>query len=317
MQNSKIVLDEKLTKDSKKSIWLVPTNLIDVKAGFNIREDLGDIAGLAEQILNDGEIKVTLRGYKTLGRYTITDGHRRYAAVKLLQSQGKGLDIKLPFFLESRGYTDQQRTLDMLITNEGKKLTYIEEAKLYIRLKCDFKMNNVAIGKAVGKSSMHIGNAIMLLDAPNKLQELVALKVISASTLIEQLKKDKDGNITLAKVEKAVANQGAKKESDGGKAVTGGKGIKITKKHLDGVEKEQVTGNVVEAGSIEKTTRKEKVKVAKSLDLVTIERTIKELESFEDMPSEVAAKTLANVVALSKGELTSSTFMAAMLTNLL
>lgn len=204
----------------RNNMFKLTADEIQIKEGFNIRTDYGDIKLLAASIEAEG-IKVPLIGHKENGKFIPTDGHRRFQAVQYLQSQDKCLDIEIPFCVQPKDYTDQQRTLDLLILNDGKKLTLLEEGLLFFRLKEDFELNNTEIGNKVGKSSMHVSNCLLLLEAPQELIEYIEQQQLSATTVIDQLRKDKDGQVTLDKIQQAI-------EDNEGKT--------ITKKHIKEVE---------------------------------------------------------------------------------
>src|SRR5689334_13723541 len=107
----------------KRDLMMVPADNLLLIEGLNIREDMGDLEGLAASIKEHG-VKVPLRGYKEKGadRYCVVDGHRRYAALQILASQGVN-GILVPFVTEPQKYSDEQRVIDMFIMNDGKNLT--------------------------------------------------------------------------------------------------------------------------------------------------------------------------------------------------
>lgn len=209
-----------ITMAKRNNMFKVSSSEIAIKEGFNIRTDYGDIETLANSIEQEG-IKVPLIGHKENGMFIPTDGHRRFKAVQYLQSQGRCMNIEIPFCVQPKDYTEEQRTLDLFRLNDGKRLTLFEEALLFQRLKDDFGMNNTKIASKIGKSSMHVGNCLLLLDAPQELLDYVEQEQLSATTLIDQLRKDKDGQVTLGKIQMAI-------EENEGKT--------ITKKHIKEVE---------------------------------------------------------------------------------
>lgn len=204
----------------RNNMFKLSSSELEIKEGFNIRTDYGDIETLANSIEQEG-IKVPLIGHKENGMFIPTDGHRRFKAVQYLQSQGRCMDIEIPFCVQPKDYTEEQRTLDLFRLNDGKRLTLFEEGLLYLRLKEEFGLNNTEIATKIGKSSMHVGNCLLLLDAPQELLDYVKQQQLSATTLIDQLRKDKDGQVTLGKIQIAI-------EENEGKT--------ITKKHLKEVE---------------------------------------------------------------------------------
>lgn len=190
--------------------------------GFNVRTDMGDIDGLAESIAAVG-IKVPLRGHKIkdgedAGKYAITNGHRRYDAAGIVVK--KNPDLLIPFQPESQGYSEEDRTLDLLITNDGKRLTMLEEAEVIKRL-IAFGWERQDIAGKLGKTDQHVADLETLLTAPTKLKKLVAKNQVSASALVETIRAH-DGD--MEKVEGALVKAQVK---------AGGEGKKIKPKHIE------------------------------------------------------------------------------------
>lgn len=196
----------------RRDMFFVNFENLKIVEGFNVRYDYGDIEELANSIEQNG-VKVPLRGYKEGETFYITDGHRRYKALQLLNK--KGLEISAPFVSEVKGYNDEQRTLDLVITNDGKRLTLLEEAEVYGRL-LNYGWGVAEIAKKVGKSITHISNCTLLLEASTLLKKQIREDKVSASTVIEMLKKD-----GTAEVEEQVAE-----------AVKSNKGKRVTNKHI-------------------------------------------------------------------------------------
>lgn len=317
----------------RNNMFKLSSSEIQIKEGFNIRTDYGDIEALANSIEQDG-IKVALIGHKEKGMYIPTDGHRRFKAVMFLQEQGKCLDIEIPFCVQPSKYTDEQRTLDLLILNDGKKLTLFEEGLLFQRLKDKFGLNNTQIATKVGKSSMHVSNCLLLLDAPDELLKYIQEQEISATTVIDQLRKDKDGLVTLGKIQQAIDNN---------------EGKTITKKHIKEVESfeefepqgETFSEKLAKANdamarednmkyqqqpnhTIDEDNYQEKVEptdntwvsmgegkvITPSTDLLKgLNLAISELTNNEDMVSKAVVKTMEFVEALSTGDITPDQFV--------
>lgn len=316
----------------RNNMFKLSSDEIQIKDGFNIRTDYGDIEALANSIEQDG-IKVALIGHKEKGMYIPTDGHRRFKAVQYLQSLGRCLDIEIPFCVQPSKYTNEQRTLDLLILNDGKRLTLFEEGLLFQRLKDKFGLNNTQIATKVGKSSMHVSNCLLLLDAPDELLEHIRQQEISATTVIDQLRKDKDGQVTLGKIQQAIDNN---------------EGKTITKKHIKEVESfdefepqektfSEKLAEANEAMSQDDNTKyhqqpsdpteednyQEKVEptdntwvsmgegkvITPSTDLLKgLNLAISELINNEDMVSKAVVKTMEFVEALATGDITPDQF---------
>lgn len=172
-------------KRSGNQFFLKPHQVV-VKEGFNIRKDMGDLQALADSIVANG-VKVMLRGVYNPQEetFTLTDGHRRLAAVKLAYEQGH-TDIYLPFLRENK-MSEAERTLGMITYNDGKPLTMLEEGDCYNRL-VNYGWAIKDIMQKTGKTHTHISNCISIFASGNEIKELVASGDIAPSTAIDLLR---------------------------------------------------------------------------------------------------------------------------------
>lgn len=211
--------DNQEQKVSRKDIYSVPFLQLAIVPDFNLRIDMGDLKELAASIAENG-IKVPMRGYKKDGLYYITDGHRRYEAMKYLHKKGYS-ELEAMFICEPKGYTEEQRTLDIILANDGKKLSLLEEAYVFDRMR-GFGWTVKEIAKGAAKSTTHVDNCLNLLNAPVELLDRIIAGELSASLVIEQLRK-KDGKDVVKLVQAAEEDLEAK----------GSKRTKITAKDLE------------------------------------------------------------------------------------
>lgn len=176
-----------MAKKRTDLLWIEPVNLV-VEDGFNVRYDYGDIDELAQSIIENG-VKVPLRGVKNRGtdQYIITDGHRRFKAVQRAIELG-ATDLLVPLIPDKRGISEEKRVLGMVIYNDGKRLTLLEEALVYDRL-ISYGLTQAEIARKVGKSPTHISNCILLANAPTVVKNQIKEGNVSASFVIEELKK--------------------------------------------------------------------------------------------------------------------------------
>lgn len=184
-------------RPTRRDMFYVGFEFLQVVENFNVRKDYGDLEALASSIQENG-VKVPLRGYKKGDNYFVTDGHRRYAALKLLKE--RGLEIQAPFVVETKDYNEEKRVLDMLITNEGKALLPIEEAEVYSRL-IAYGWSKQKIATKASKSISHIDNMLLLSSAPKSLKNEVVDKKITSSDAVKLLRSKRDVNDTEARKE--------------------------------------------------------------------------------------------------------------------
>ncbi|MGL5074881.1 MAG: ParB/RepB/Spo0J family partition protein, partial [Waterburya sp.] len=156
-------------RPTRREMYAVPFENLRIIDDYNVRYDYGDIKELASSIAENG-IKVPLRGYKEGDLFYITSGHRRYKAMQLLDKKGY-TELNAPFIPEARGYGEEQRTVDLILTNDGKKLTMLEEAEVVHRLMNNFGKKMKEVAKQIGKSVAHVDNCLLLLSAPDDLKE--------------------------------------------------------------------------------------------------------------------------------------------------
>lgn len=199
-----------MSKKRTDLLWIEPANLV-VEDGFNVRYDYGDIDELAQSIIENG-VKVPLRGVKNRGtdQYIITDGHRRFKAVQRAIELG-ATDLLVPFIPDERGISEEKRVLGMVVYNDGKRLTLLEEALVYDRL-LSYGLTQAEIARKVGKSPTHISNCILLANAPTVVKNQIKEGNVSASFVIEELKK-KSGNKVAEMVQETSKEVGGKVSS--------------------------------------------------------------------------------------------------------
>lgn len=187
-------------KTSRKDMFLVDPRNIHTEDGKNIRIDYGNIRELADNIKVNG-VKQPLRGYSKDGKYILTDGHRRLKACMILVEDGE--KITIPFIVEPKSYTEIQRIVDMVICNDGKKLTPLEEAEAVNRLTgMGLKPKDVApkIMRTVG----YVKNLQHLYNAPDKIKKLVQSNLVSGSLAIKILREYKNPEEALKVLEKSL-----------------------------------------------------------------------------------------------------------------
>jgi ParB/RepB/Spo0J family partition protein len=267
--------------------------------GLNIRTDMGDLVAFAADIKENG-IKVPLSGYydQQLKKYVVVQGHRRHAACTII-----GNTIQIPFYLESEGYSDKERIADMISSNSGKPFTFLEEARVYKTLKEAYYMTNVEIAARVGKTSMHVGNSLLLLDAPKELQDYVEQQFVSATLVVENLRQE-DGTVVLEGIKKVLEEQEAT-----------GKPKKVTAKHIK--PKVQVEKPKTLDGLEDDDEPNDKPAKAKPTNTTVISEVIEELQDYKDLASKTAVKTLQWVKEYMEGTLSSEKFYVRMTTDLI
>ncbi|SRR5258706_8210657 len=221
-------------------------------AGGNLREDYGDLDELAASIEQNG-ILTPLRAMRDLeneGKWFAIEGHRRLAAcIKLLEE--KNIAIRVKVIVEDARYvSDEELIYQMITMNNGKPLTFPEQAEAVRRL-IVLGITNKEIAKRFAKPASYISNLSSLAAAPAKIKKMISDKRISFHLAMEILHNTKDYEEAIAQIEatlSAAAERKAKKvkvknlkldlDADADDE-TEEKEVKATKKDL-----EKATGNI-------------------------------------------------------------------------
>lgn len=212
-----------MSKEQRRDVFYLDPAKIEIRDGFNVRTDLGDIESLAQSILENGVMQ-PLKGYRGKSKnpknYIVTNGHRRLTAVRLLIERGhysnsvdrpddsdKEGKIFMPFIFESQGYSDERRIFDMFILNDGKQLLPIEQAEGIDRL-LNYGYTIPEVAKKLGREPIYISNLHRLHNAPKKFKNLVGQDVISSTYAIKLMQEHEDFDEIHELIEKARNNGG-------------------------------------------------------------------------------------------------------------
>ena len=212
-----------------------PRNII-IKEGFNVRIDLGDIEELKNSIVENG-LKNPLRGYKdrsTDEKFILIDGHRRLIAIQKAIEEGVEI-ARVPVMLAPKGYNEEQRTMDLILCNDGKKLTAYEEGLICQRL-INFGFTQVEIPKKIGRSPSFVSNVLRLANSSKAVQNKIVEGKISDNTVLEIIKSTDDVDKQLSMIEKAIVNAETK----------GGSKRKATAKNLTELKKSSPMQTLIE-----------------------------------------------------------------------
>lgn len=205
-----------------KELLFVSQGDLQINDGFNVREEYGDMDALTKSINVNG-VKQPLKVRREGKKFSIIDGHRRFLAVtKIVKDKGIK-NYLVPVIVESeKESSNVNRLLSLLIYNDGKPLSILEEAMVFHRLQTDEKVEPKDAAKMSGKSVTHVYNCNLLMAAPKSLLDKIRSGEASASLIIEQLKQaDGDGEKVEGAIEKAQEKSGKKK---------------ITRKNLKGAD---------------------------------------------------------------------------------
>lgn len=171
--------------ENRGNLYYVDPRKIEVIEGWNARTDYGDIEALKNSIVESG-LKEPLKGYVEGDKIKLTNGHRRLTAI--MQAIGEGHEIKtVPFLTEERYANEGDYLLTQILSNDGKSLTPLEQAKVFRRM-LQFGWTEPEIARKTGKTMQTVRNYLELSAATPQVHEMVEAEQVSATLAIAAIK---------------------------------------------------------------------------------------------------------------------------------
>lgn len=231
----------KILDATKQTTWEVDVRNIKPleRAGGNLREDYGDLDELAASIEEHG-IKNPIQAYRDKdndGEWFAIDGHRRLAAsMKLVKEKGLAIRAKV-IVVDYRTLNDEQITVDMFTTNDGKRLNFLEMAEGVRRLSAYGNTPN-EIAKKISKPAPFVKNLLLLSSATRSVKEMIKSNLVSTTLVLKIFKSTESWDETVLQLEKAFAVAKQSKAVKKGVSVeelegNGADPVKITKRSVD------------------------------------------------------------------------------------
>jgi ParB family transcriptional regulator, chromosome partitioning protein len=209
----------------KRDSYPVDPRALKIDPAYNVRdmqdpETIAHVRWLADSIKENG-VKVPLEVRLDGTDIYVVAGHCRHAGTMLAIKEGA--DIQTVMVIpEPKGTNEVERTLNLVTSNSGLKLSPLAVAEV-VRRMLAFGWTEEAIAKRLGwKSVASVENAVVLLGATPDVQDMVRSGAVSASTASKVVKKE--GN-------KAGATLAAAAKSSGGKVTA--KTIRKSKGEFD------------------------------------------------------------------------------------
>lgn len=201
------------TVHQKNYVLMAPSALI-VDETKNIREDYGNIEELMNSIVQNG-VRNPVKAYTDKdGKIYLREGFRRMRAVSLALKAGKKIE-RIPVILDERKMSEEERTLEFLINNDGKPFTMLEQSEVIKQL-LNFGLKVTEVVSRTGKARGYIENLILLANAPAKIREYIKSGKISAHAVIQIMQAIKGDEAKL--IEEVEAAIKAAKEAGKAKA---------------------------------------------------------------------------------------------------
>lgn len=169
--------------EGRSDIHRVDPRKLVIIPGWNNRDEgpeLDEHIDMLAQSIAEVGVKTPIQVKLEDGKMIVKAGHCRTRAT-MRAIEHYGIDIKtVPVTSVDRFASDEDLILEQIITNSGKPLTTMEEARVYKKL-LDHGWNQSDIAKKVGKSNGRISQVLNLLTMPAQVQAAVASGAVSAS----------------------------------------------------------------------------------------------------------------------------------------
>lgn len=175
---------------SRREMFMVNPSLIKVEEGYNIRDlntidAIQGIATLAESIRENG-LKVPLVCRIKGDDVTLVQGHRRLKAIQKLLNEG--VEFKaVPVVPEASSTSEEDRIIDLVLSNSGEPLSPLEKAGVIGRLE-KLGYSDTDISRRLAMSAAYVGQLKLLLSAPSAIREAVRQGDIAASAAVSVMR---------------------------------------------------------------------------------------------------------------------------------
>lgn len=201
----------------KSDVHKVDPRHLVIENDWNTRDDspqlLEHIDMLAQSIAEVG-VRKAIEVKLVDGKLIVRDGHCRTRATMRAIEHYKA-DIKtVPVISVDRYANDADLILNQVISNSGKPLTALEEARVYKKL-LDMGWQQGEIAKKVGKSNGRISQILSYLEMPASVQAQVATGAVSASLAQSVVKAAETPAAASEALVQAVKKAGGKKVKPG------------------------------------------------------------------------------------------------------
>jgi len=177
----------------RTNLYYIDPQQIKVIEGWNKRKDFGDLEALCQSIINHPGVKVPLRVKKdSEGNITLIDGERRLKATMMAIERGH--DIKaVPAIIEDRKMSQVEMMYLQILANDGKNFDPVEEAHAFNQL-LQWGSTIDEIATKLGKSSVHVRERLVLINAVPEVQKAVADQTIPIGEG-KRIVKESDGDV--------------------------------------------------------------------------------------------------------------------------
>lgn len=210
----------KANSTKAESIVSIELDKILVRDDFNVRQEYGDVKGLAKSIIENGQALPGRVDALADGTFVLTDGHRRFKALQLLAKDYDNITFKA--IVNDKKTTEEERIINMFVTQDNKQLENYEVAELIKRLvNLGYKQKDIAT--KLGKTAAYISQMLEYAAETPMIKDAVKNGDISVSTVIKLKKLIPNTEKRTAAVTKAIDTKATKKAANNGKTEKGEK----------------------------------------------------------------------------------------------
>lgn len=194
--------------------WNIPVSLLQPNPQ-NFRLDSPalreHIAGIAQSIMDTGFNRKRILTIRQDGdTLVVVDGNCRLAAVKIAIAQGSEI-LTLPCVSEGPNVTEAERTVDMLVANQGLAHSPVEYAAAIKKL-LSYGWTDADVARRLGKSRQWVSNTLETAALPPEAQTLIAAGVASATQMRKVVKAE--GAAGVARVRQVAEETGRKRVTE-------------------------------------------------------------------------------------------------------
>ncbi|VWC91525.1 ParB-like partition protein [Burkholderia lata] len=229
-------------RQGSADIYMVSLDAIRVRPGFNApRLADPDYPAAVREYADSMKVNGFFR-HKPLkvcaavdGFLYLSDGHTRWDAVQLANSEGAGIEA-VPVVNEERGTTEEDRLFGKYQDNNGRKLTPLGEAILFKDM-LGRGISEETIARRLPCSITKVRNALTLLSAPTAIREAVQAGEVSATAARKLVKESGPGAVGQLQAAKEIAKASGK--------------TKVTPKALEAVSGAKQPARPTDAGLLD------------------------------------------------------------------
>ena len=233
----------------------IPVDKVEIEEGFNVREDYGDIEGLAKDISSNGQlVPLLVRIDQDEKRVVLVDGHRRLRAIKLANENswfpGKSPEHRVLREVRCILEADQSDTTSRLFAmfstgTSSKPLTPEEQGKVFAILIRVNRLKSASIAAQVGKAEAYVEDMLKLYRASGEIKKAVKENRLSPTAAVKLAKAPKEKQVevlTKHKDKKKITFQDVEKGIRGTTSLISARVIKHLIRKVDAVIEAKKTG---------------------------------------------------------------------------